>query len=288
MSKMQRIDKSATPIPSTTGRPKRLSGLQCLQLLEQLAEDDSGEEPNRISISDCSDSESSTSEPCPDVENSSDSSSVTSDAEVTDQQQSLSAASSMQERGCGRLPRRGSRGRGRVQRATNSDILTSDCAFVARDGTVWLQAEAGVESAGRRAQHNLLRDKAGPTAYASRIVKEASVMSAFKLLIDEPMLRHVKKCTETEARQKRSDESWTVTLEELEAVTAIIYARGASGAKGLPVKSLWDKKWGLGFFKQTMARNRFCEILKYLRFDVKSTRTSRLQHDKFALASEVW
>jgi len=37
-----------------------------------------------------------------------------------------------------------------------------------------------------------------------------------------------------------------------------------------------------------MSRNRFREIMRYLRFDLKRTRSQRLQSDKFALASEVW
>ena len=37
-----------------------------------------------------------------------------------------------------------------------------------------------------------------------------------------------------------------------------------------------------------MCRNRFREIMRYLRFDLKRTRSQRLQSDKFALASEVW
>ena len=37
-----------------------------------------------------------------------------------------------------------------------------------------------------------------------------------------------------------------------------------------------------------MSRNRFCKILRILRFDVKSNRSHRLQTDKFALFSEVW
>ena len=37
-----------------------------------------------------------------------------------------------------------------------------------------------------------------------------------------------------------------------------------------------------------MYRNRFHEILRYLKFDLKRTRSRRLQSDKFALASEVW
>jgi hypothetical protein len=37
-----------------------------------------------------------------------------------------------------------------------------------------------------------------------------------------------------------------------------------------------------------MSQNRFREIMKYLRFDLKITRSQCLPSDKFALASEVW
>ena len=37
-----------------------------------------------------------------------------------------------------------------------------------------------------------------------------------------------------------------------------------------------------------MSGNRFREILRSLRFDVRGTRSSRLQTDKFALVSEAW
>jgi hypothetical protein len=285
LSKIQRRDSSATPIQLTT-RPNRLSGLQCLQLLQQLNEYDSG---NDAAGTSASESDSSMAEPCRDAENSSDSSSVNSDAEVTGQSDIQSRMSRLRGRGCGR----GSRGRscrGRLSSNTAQCAVNSNShgAYTGRDGTVWSQEDVGVESAGRRAQQNVFKDKAGPTLYASRAIKESSVCSAFKLLTDEPMLRHMKKCTEAEARRDLSDESWTVSLEELEAVTAIVYARGASGAKGLSLKSVWDSTWGLGFMKQTMARDRLSEIMQYLRFDMKSTTRLSLERDKFALASEIW
>ena len=45
---------------------------------------------------------------------------------------------------------------------------------------------------------------------------------------------------------------------------------------------------GVSFFPETMARNRFREILRFLRFDVCSTSSVRLQTDKFAIVSDVW
>jgi len=49
---------------------------------------------------------------------------------------------------------------------------------------------------------------------------------------------------------------------------------------------LWNVNWGPRFFPDIMSRNRFREIMRYLRFDLKRTRSQHLQNDKFALASE--
>ena len=47
-------------------------------------------------------------------------------------------------------------------------------------------------------------------------------------------------------------------------------------------------KIGEYFFPDTMGRNRFCEIMRFLRFDLRNTRLSRLQTNKFALISAIW
>ena len=99
---------------------------------------------------------------------------------------------------------------------------------------------------------------------------------------------NLKICTEAEARRQSNDGEWTITLNELDAFLAIIYARGIYGASGRELDSLWSKEWGPPFFSSTMSRNRFREIMKYLRFDLRSSRSERLRDDKFALASEPW
>lgn len=79
-----------------------------------------------------------------------------------------------------------------------------------------------------------------------------------------------------------------MSIEELDAFIAVLYARGIYGASKFDLHSLWSKPWGPPFFTETMSRDRFSEIMRFLRFDIKQTRSFRLQSDKFALASEVW
>ena len=54
------------------------------------------------------------------------------------------------------------------------------------------------------------------------------------------------------------------------------------------ILDFWDKNLGVPFFPGTMGRNRFCKIMRFGRFDMRSTRLSRLQTDKFGLISAIW
>ena len=80
---------------------------------------------------------------------------------------------------------------------------------------------------------------------------------------------------------------WKTDSAEVYSFVGILIARGLL-AKGLPLKELWSRKWGLLFIQKNMYRNRFLEILKLIRFDDKSTRRRRLVGNKFALISDVW
>ncbi|XP_071745461.1 piggyBac transposable element-derived protein 4-like [Lepeophtheirus salmonis] len=66
-----------------------------------------------------------------------------------------------------------------------------------------------------------------------------------------------------------------------------MYARGIL-AKGQPTEVIWSRKWGINLFRNTIPRDRYKELLIYVRFDIRSTRSQRLQNDRFALISMVW
>ena len=79
-----------------------------------------------------------------------------------------------------------------------------------------------------------------------------------------------------------------MSLHELDAFLAIVYARGAHKATKTKVHELWNRLWAIPIISETMARNRFFKIMKFLRFDHKQTRSHRLATDKLALISTVW
>ena len=164
-----------------------------------------------------------------------------------------------------------------------SDI--SDLEYTAADGTKW--TESNHFGQGKLKSHNILREIPGPTSYAKRNIIHDSATSAWRLLIDNRIMDHIITCTLSEAK-RCNDLKFTLSQKDLEGFLAISYARGIFGRTGSHIYELWDKKWGLAICKDIMGRNRFTDILKYLRFDEKNTRSSRLKTDKFALFSFVW
>lgn len=128
----------------------------------------------------------------------------------------------------------------------------------------------------------------GPSPFAKRLIHEDSCLSAWRLLFNDKMLKHIQKCTIEEAKRQLKVDSWNISLDELDAFIALLYARGALGMGSIELDELWSIQWGPPVFRETMGRNRFREIQRYLRFDIKSTRALRLQSDKFALVSEIW
>lgn len=113
-------------------------------------------------------------------------------------------------------------------------------------------------------------------------------MTAFMCLCDRGMLQQIRECTVAEARRATEDTAWDMSLAELKAFIALLYVRGAYCGKNIDIESFWSEEWGNTFFISTMSRNRFREIMRYLRFDRKETRRCRLTTDKFALMTEVW
>lgn len=103
------------------------------------------------------------------------------------------------------------------------------------------------------------------------------------------MLEHIRDCTVAESRRDSGERaSWDVSVAELKAFIALLYVRGAYCGKNIEMESFWSEKWGNTFFTSTLSRNRFREIMRFLRFDKKETRRIRLTTDRFALMAEVW
>lgn len=157
---------------------------------------------------------------------------------------------------------------------------------ISPNGTIWQKLEDG-GAVGRLPNYCIFTGSSGPTAYARRNIMEEEVSSAFYLLIDHHLLQHIRICTELEG-SRILGKKFTLSEEKLKAFIGILYGRGAYQAKGLKLSYLWSTKWGPEFFQNSMSRNAFLEILRFIRFDKRNERSQRLKTDKFALVSTVW
>ena len=76
------------------------------------------------------------------------------------------------------------------------------------------------------------------------------VTSAFELIIAAHIMKHIKDCTETEARRVLKND-WKITVSELHSFQAILYTRRAYEVRSLKVSYIWSQKWGPSFLGDT-------------------------------------
>ena len=86
------------------------------------------------------------------------------------------------------------------------------------------------------------------------------------------MLRLIQTHTNREAR--KTDPNFSLTMEQLEVFIALQYTRGIYG-KHHSVNFLWKKIYEPSIFRDTMARDCFLEIKKFIKFDNKDRRRQR-------------
>ena len=161
-------------------------------------------------------------------------------------------------------------------------------SFATSDGITWDLLNPNQKNSGRRSCYNVITKAFGPPAQAHRSIIKELVRSAWDLFIDESMLRPIQRCTEEEAQRVLQIDDWCVSLHELHSFLTIVYARGAHKATKIKIHALWNRLWGIPIISETMARNRFIEMMRFLRFDYKQTRSYRLATDKLALISTIW
>ena len=76
--------------------------------------------------------------------------------------------------------------------------------------------------------------------------------------------------TMAEARLQ-GDNNFQFSVEELQTFIGLCIIRGVIKGRDEPVKSFWNTDYGRPVFGETMSRNNFLSILRYIRFDDKKT-----------------
>ncbi|KAL7868465.1 hypothetical protein SRHO_G00098490 [Serrasalmus rhombeus] len=91
------------------------------------------------------------------------------------------------------------------------------------------------------------------------------------------MLRLITECTVHEAH--RTDRSWSLSVSELMAFIAVLFLRAVLCPIG-EMTECWSAMFAVASIKETMPRDRYQEIMWYLRFDNKDTRPRSSQGRK--------
>ncbi|KAL6470519.1 hypothetical protein MHYP_G00216380 [Metynnis hypsauchen] len=98
------------------------------------------------------------------------------------------------------------------------------------------------------------------------------------------MLRSIQEWTTQHARHTEQVD-WFMDLPELMAFISVIILRGVT--KVPSVRDSWSANLANPTIIATMARNRFQDIMRHLRFDDMFTRSERTETDKFAAISDT-
>uniref|UniRef100_A0A3P9KCK2 PiggyBac transposable element-derived protein domain-containing protein n=1 Tax=Oryzias latipes TaxID=8090 RepID=A0A3P9KCK2_ORYLA len=152
---------------------------------------------------------------------------------------------------------------------------------MAKDGTIWHK-----EQVGRPLHHSPVEGytaEGEPTASVRSTV--STRLQSFLCFLTLDMLRTIRDCTVQHGHQTE-DDSWFMALPELMGFIAILLVRGV--IKLPSMHDAWSAKMGNPLISKIMARNRFKDIMRHLRFDYKGTRMEQVGTDKFAAISNVW
>ena len=162
---------------------------------------------------------------------------------------------------------------------------------VGKNGTIW-QKQPPVTA--RRRTQDIIRQAPGITS----AVNFTSTKQAFRSFITEVMIDLLVMDTNREARRKIDEwnlehpdlqRTWIpVDDTEMTAFIGLNLLAGLHKSNHEPISTLWSKKEGRPVYIATMSRNRFTDILRYLRFDNRATREERRATDKLAAFRDFW
>ena len=149
-------------------------------------------------------------------------------------------------------------------------------------GVHWTKLDDGDETCIRK--RIVFNEKSGPTSFAASRI-DSTALSAFLVIFDLSMVKMVLDCTNAFAESV--DPKLSFKKEEILAFIGLLLSRGVF-CPGIPIKEIWSSNYGIPIIKNFMSRNRYFLLMKYLRFDNKSTRSERVKSDTFCMARDLW
>ena len=160
--------------------------------------------------------------------------------------------------------------------------------YTARSGVTW---SAAPPPPSRVRACNIRKSKEGPTGKAKLIEDE---VDAFLCFFDETMLQSIVRYTNNYARSymikkgKKADDWSPIDEIELKGIIGVLFLLGVYRSQHESLRSLWSPSTGRSIFMASFSRNRFEQVLAFLRFDNRADRLVRQKADKFAAFRDLW
>lgn len=158
--------------------------------------------------------------------------------------------------------------------------------FISKSGDVWLTRPPPLHHPGRLRQENVLRRNGGVTRYA--IQRIHSEMDAWVSVFTDSMLHLITNSTNREGHRVLGENFLETNIIEIRTLIGLIYLRAIYQGTKEPLQNLWSPVHGRYIFRAAMGIHRFKQLLRFLRFDDRSTRNARYRNDKFAPIRELF
>ena len=142
-------------------------------------------------------------------------------------------------------------------------------SILSRDGTVWENRPPSSDK--KTSRSNTIGTRPGTKQFI--LARVDTALDVFKELWVHQNFEWILRYTKAEGLRKGNNEFF-ITKQKLDAF--------------LGSASFWESEHERSIFCETMSRNKFQFILRYIRFDDKNSRTIRRRTDKFAAIRELW
>ena len=152
--------------------------------------------------------------------------------------------------------------------------------FMSKNKSIVWQTQPLHQATGRRSEANVMRTNPGPTRYALRNVD--SPISAFQLFMRQEIIGEVQRWTNKEGQIVYAEQWKNVSREELLCYLGLLILAGVYKSRNEAIIELWNQERGRPVFTKSMARGRFQQISRVIRFDNAANRRQRHLSDKLA------
>lgn len=155
----------------------------------------------------------------------------------------------------------------------------SQGVFISKNSQETWSKEPQRAPQGRQPALNVMNRSPGPTRHALREVD--TIESSFRLFMKNSLLREIIHWSNKEGRLTYGEDWKAMDETELSCFLGLLILAGVFKAHHEAITELWNKEDGRAIFSASMARSRFQQITRILRFDnAESRRRQAVQEDK--------